>query len=256
MYFFLIHCGISDHMLYLCVPAVPWSLHCHLQQYGEPEALPLGVHLHALHVLLFTRLHPDRCFPLRRPASSISWDCLEPPTMLPPFSLCRCVRLHDLWTGGCLRYSDVLSWEWRGHDHFQTTFWNIDHHHLPDHSAPGKVSATWVKVCSPTWVSHHRNVLSRCPSPEQVCHPELVSASWETSARNSHSFLWEPLQSRSHCDLDKCHCPHRHVCPRHEQGHQCHRRNQRLLHLYFPWWLKVLSSLRCNVSVCSHSKLG
>lgn len=41
----------------VCLPAVPRSLHSHLQQHGEPEALPLGGHLHALHDLLPNHLH-------------------------------------------------------------------------------------------------------------------------------------------------------------------------------------------------------
>lgn len=125
-------------LLCLLVPAVPWSLHCHLQQYGEPEALPLGVDLHALHALLPACLHADRCFPQQ--SEHFIMDVLQPPTTAPPLSPRRCVRLHDLRKGGRCRHSDVISRQRRGHDHFQIAFWNIHHHHLPHYSAPGEVS--------------------------------------------------------------------------------------------------------------------
>lgn len=215
--FFFIHCCVSDRMLYLCV-----CLQCHeaciaIYSSMENQKLSHWVCISTLSMffcLLVYTLTGASLFEDQR--AEHHGVCLEPTTMSPPFPPCRCVWLHDLWTGGCRRYSDVLSRERCGHDHFPTAFWNIDHYHLPNHSAPGKVSAAWDKVSPTTSVSHCRNVLSRCPSPEQVRHPELGSASWETSARNSHSFLREPLQSRSHRDLDQCHCPHCHVCPRHE----------------------------------------
>lgn len=85
-----------------------------------------------------------------------------------------------------------------------------------------------------------------CVCLEQICHPELDAARSKTSPRNRHSFVWESLQSRSHCDLDSRHSSHRHVCPWHGWGHQCHWRNQRLLHLYFS---RYVNNLYLNISV-------
>lgn len=71
---------------------------------------------------------------------ALSWKLPNnPPFFL--FSPCRCVRLHDLWTRGSLRHSDVLSRKRCGHDHFQAAFRNIDCHHLSHNSPPGKVRA-------------------------------------------------------------------------------------------------------------------
>lgn len=53
----------------------------------------------------------------------------------------RCLRLHDVWTGCCLRHFDVISGKWCGHDHLQTSFWNINHHYLSHYSSPGEVSS-------------------------------------------------------------------------------------------------------------------
>lgn len=52
----------------------------------------------------------------------------------------RCLRLHDVWTRRCFRHFDVISGKWCGHDHLQTSFWNINHHHLSHYSSPGEVS--------------------------------------------------------------------------------------------------------------------
>lgn len=86
---------------------------------------------------------------------------------------------------------------------------------------------------------------------EQVCHPQLGAASSKTTSRNRHSHIWEPLQSRSHCDLDHCHTPHCHVRPWHERDHQCHRRNQCLLHLYLPWCVYTL-----DLFISAHTFIG
>lgn len=53
----------------------------------------------------------------------------------------RCLRLHDVWTRRRFRHFDVISGKWCGHDHLQTSFWNIDHHHLSHYSSPGEVSS-------------------------------------------------------------------------------------------------------------------
>lgn len=171
-----------------------------------------------------------------------TWELLITSTL----STSRCVRLHDVWTSRCLRYFDVISRKWCGHDHLQTTFWNINHHYLSYYPSSGEVSNARVDLCFVwVYVVTANNMLSLCPRVDQICHPELGAARSKTPSRNRHSFVWEPLQSRSHCDLDHRHSPHRHVCPRHGWSHQCHRRNQRLLHLYFPWYVNIL-----NVSIC------
>lgn len=80
---------------------------------------------------------------------SASWLCPEScqtSPIHPPLSPYRCVWLHDVWTRGSLRHSDVLSRKRCGHDHFQAAFRNIDHHHLPHYSPPGKVRAARVNV--------------------------------------------------------------------------------------------------------------
>lgn len=130
----------------MAVPAVPWSLYSHLQQHGEPEALPLGGDLCTLHVLLFTHLHADWWVPLERPQCIVALSWKLPNTPFLPFSPYRRVWLHDIWTRGSLRHSDVLSRKRCGHDHFQAAFRNIDHHHLPHYSPPGKVRAARVSV--------------------------------------------------------------------------------------------------------------
>lgn len=149
----------------------------------------------------------------------------------PPPPHCRCVRLPDLRTGSCLRYFNVLPRKRRGHHHFQIAFWHFDHHHLSYHPSSGEVrDAT---------VDRRRSALPVCVDFVslwgQVGHPEPGGAPPKESQRSGHQVLWESLQSPSDCDLDQRHASHRHVCPRHERGHQRHRGDQRLLHLYLPW---------------------
>ncbi|CAF99554.1 unnamed protein product [Tetraodon nigroviridis] len=124
----------------------------------------------------------------------------------PALSTSRYVRLPDLWTGRGRGYFNVLSGRRRGHHRLQITFRHFHRHHLPNY-----------------------------PSSGEIRPPEPGGAPPEEPQRNRHQDVREPLQSPPHCGLDHCHSPHRHVRPRHERRHQCHRRDQRLLHLYFPW---------------------
>lgn len=167
----------------------------------------------------------------------------------------RCVRLHVVWTSGRLWYFDVISRKWCGHDYLQTTFWNINHHHLSYYSPSGEVSDTGVGLFSIVWVCVcvlTLNLLfiavSVCVT--QVCHPEPDAAYSKTSSGNRHSIVWESLQSSSHRDLDHHHFSHRHVRPRHGGGHQCYRRHQRLLHLYFSWYVNNLKICIVCIYLC------
>lgn len=129
----------------VCVCLVPWSLYRHLQQHGEPEAAPLGGHLCGLHVFLFAHLHSNRWVHLYKASTSVYSMCFTWKLLIMwPLYFSRCVRLHDVWTSGCFWYFDVVSRKWRGHDHCQTTFWNINHHYLSHYSSSGEVSDTRV----------------------------------------------------------------------------------------------------------------
>lgn len=110
---------------------------------------------------------------------------------------------------------------------------------------PETICVVWVYVLT-------TDMCSRCPCAEQICHPELGAAHSKTPSRDCYSCVWETLQNHFHCDLDHCHSSHRHVCPRHGWSHQCHRRNQRLLHLYFPWYVNILNLCVsvCNIWTC------
>lgn len=166
--FFRTHCGVT------CCTCL--RLQCHeaciaIYSSMENQKLSHWVCISTLSMLfcllVYTLTGASLC-----KATSAPLDCLQPPTTAPPLSLRRCLRLHDLWTGGRRRYSDVLSRQRRGHDHFQTAFWNIHHYHLPDYSAPGEVSASaaaaaaavWSELCSPPWLSTRPRVGSLCIS--------------------------------------------------------------------------------------------
>lgn len=221
---------INQEESFCVLSAVPWSLYSNLQQYGEPEAPPLGGHLCALHVFLLAHLHSDWWVHVSNIGLSPERSHLLTTST---FSFTRCVWLLDLWARRSLRYSDVISWKWCGDDHLQAAFWSIDHHDISHYSSAGEVIQVSVEFVW-FWGS------SCCLCVEQICDPEPGATTSKKSSGGRHSFVWESLQSRSDYGLDLLHASDRHVCPRHGRRHQRHWRNQCLLHLHLPWQAETL----------------
>lgn len=82
-----------------------------------------------------------------------------------------------------------------------------------------------------------QKLIKNPPAPaHQICDPgppvELVEEAWW---RGDHG-AWKPQPLHADGPVDSGDGAHRHVCARHQQGHQCHRRDQRFLYFHLSRW--------------------